>query len=578
MARSSFDRKKKTTGKTDSSPEASPLNLKEKLALKKEARQKNQKLTGLIIFSLIFAIFVGIPVALIGGVELGILLTLAIVLGVFSFSYPRTALWIFLIYLPFNGTITYWIGGGNELFQVSKDIFYLPALVALIRECRQKKLPIVIPKQILPILSLLVIFCILCLLAVNLQKQFLPTCESVKDLTVYNYKRGVLASVPCRDNEPFLQGVLGLKILLGYIPLIFCSYYLIENRQKLLFLGRLLVVLAIICCSLGLVQYWMLTTGHCEGTRGLAGDLLFKATLNAKCLVGGSLIYSPEVGVIRLPGTFVSPWHWGWFLLSNAVICYASAFSETSRKWRIAGLVGLTLVFINAVVCGQRLAFFSVPAIVVLLLILTGQLANLRRFVPIAIGLVLLSVLGFSLLNPDFIQQRYDSAISRWRQSPPTAFIQEQLDFSIRNQGGILGRGLGTATSSARVFGDISFVESFHSKILFELGYIGFTLYMAFITSIVYFAFKSYRSLKDPVLRGYASSFWVFLLVVAYLPYWYALDTDPVGIYYWLFAGVIFRLPEIERQEKEAKTLREIEEGRSNRKELKFKRKSVWGT
>jgi hypothetical protein len=45
------------------------------------------------------------------------------------------------------------------------------------------------------------------------------------------------------------------------------------------------------------------------------------------------------------------------------------------------------------------------------------------------------------------------------------------------------------------------------------------------------------------------------LLFVAYLPYWYALDTDPVGVYYWIFAGVIFKLPVIEKQEQEAKIL-----------------------
>jgi hypothetical protein len=87
--------------------------------------------------------------------------------------------------------------------------------------------------------------------------------------------------------------------------------------------------------------------------------------------------------MIRLPGTFVSPWHWAWFLVSSAVICYASAFSEISQKWRLAALVGLTLVFINAVVSGQRLAFFAVPMIIGLMTILTGQIANLKRFLPI---------------------------------------------------------------------------------------------------------------------------------------------------------------------------------------------------
>jgi len=568
----SIDRQKKKHKQGETKADSRPPNIKEKLALKKEERQRKQKLTGLIVFAICVAILIGLPLSLLFDPKIGAVVSLALILGVFSFSYPRTALWTFIIYVPFTGTIVYWLGG-IPILQLSKDIFYLPALIALVLECRKKRLPIIVPKQLGTTLLLIFVFCVVCLLAVNLQRQFLPTCDSVAGMSIF--RDGRLVGLPCRESETFLQGVLGFKVLLGYVPLIFCTYYLIKDKPTLLFFGRLLVTLVIICCVLGLTQYWMLKTGRCAGTRGYVGDLLFKATLEARCLVGGSLIYSPEVNMIRLPGTFVSPWHWAWFLVSSAVICYASAFSEISQKWRLAALVGLTLVLINAVVSGQRLAFFAVPMIVGLMTILTGQIANLKRFLPIIFSVALLLAVGFSFLNPDFIQQRYDSAVARWQNSPPTAFIQEQLDFAIRNQGGILGRGLGVATSSARFFGYISFVETFHSKILFELGYIGFALYMIFITHLVYLAFRTYLSLKDPTLRGFAGSYWVLLLFVAYLPYWYALDTDPVGVYYWIFAGVIFRLPVIEKQEKEAKILAGETETKSSKKGLKFKRKGV---
>jgi hypothetical protein len=568
----SIDRQKKKNKQGKTKADSPQLNIKEKLALKKEERQKKQKLTGLIIFAICVAILLGLPLSLLFDATIGAAVSLALILVVFSFSYPRMALWAFIIYVPFTGTIIYWLGG-NQILQLSKDIFYLPALIALVLECRKKQLPIIVPKQLGTTLLLIFVFCVVCLLAVNLQRQFLPTCDSVAGMTMF--RDGRLRGIPCRESETFLQGILGFKVLLGYVPLIFCTYYLIKDKPTLLFFSRLLVTLAIICCVLGLMQYWMLKTGRCVGTRGLVADSLFKAHLEARCLVGGALVYSPEVNMIRLPGTFVSPWHWAWFLVSSAVICYASAFSETSQKWRLAALVGLTLVFINAVISGQRLAFFAVPMIIGLMTILTGQIANLKRFLPIIFASALLLAIGFSFLNPDFVQQRYDSAISRWQQSPPTAFIQEQLNFAIRNQGGILGRGLGVATASARVFGDISFVETYHSKVLFELGYIGFALYMIFMTHLVYLAFRTYRSLKDPTLRGFAGSYWVLLLFVAYLPYWYALDTDPVGVYYWIFAGVIFKLPVIEKQEKEAKILAGETATISSKKGLNFKRKGV---
>ena len=568
----SINRQKKKNKQGETKADSRPPNIKEKLALKKEERQRKQKLTGLIVFAICVAILIGLPLSLLFDPKIGAVVSLALILGVFSFSYPRTALWTFIIYVPFTGTIIYWLGG-SPILQISKDIFYLPALIALVLECRKKRLPIIVPKQLGTTLLLIFVFCVVCLLAVNLQRQFLPPCDSVAGMRIF--RDGRLVGLPCRESETFMQGLLGFKVLLGYVPLIFCTYYLIKDKPTLLFFGRLFVTLVIICCVLGLMQYWMLKTGRCAGTRGYVGDLLYKATLEARCLVGGSLIYSPEVNMIRLPGTFVSPWHWAWFLVSSAVICYASAFSEISQKWRLAALVGLTLVLINGVVSGQRLAFFAVPMIVGLMTILTGQIANLKRFLPIIFSVALLLAVGFSFLNPDFIQQRYDSAVARWQNSPPTAFIQEQLDFAIRNQGGILGRGLGVATSSARFFGYISFVETFHSKILFELGYIGFALYMIFITHLVYLAFRTYLSLKDPTLRGFAGSYWVLLLFVAYLPYWYALDTDPVGVYYWIFAGVIFKLPVIEKQQKEAKILAGETATKSSKKGLNFKRKGI---
>jgi hypothetical protein len=83
--------------------------------------------------------------------------------------------------------------------------------------------------------------------------------------------------------------------------------------------------MAIACCVLGLMQYFMLVTGVCAGTDHLSGADLFKATLEAKCFVGGALVYSPSQDIIRLPGTFVSPWHWAWFLIANSALTFASA-------------------------------------------------------------------------------------------------------------------------------------------------------------------------------------------------------------------------------------------------------------
>lgn len=546
---------RKSAAKNNQEQNNPQLNFKQKLEQKRRQKEAQKKLFGSLGFSIFLLLLIGFPLSLTISPKIGIGVAIGVVTMYMSYQFPRQALWAMLIYLPFTGTATYWVGGGNAIFQVTKDAFYIPALIGLVKECKRKRLPILIPKKLMPILGVLLFCCLVLLLTVNGSKQILPLCSEVRDQLIVDSQTGTLIPTPCRgDGQPFLQGLFGLKVLLGYVPLIFCAYYLIEDKKKLLFLGRLLVTLAIIACVLGLIQYWMLKTGRCEGTRNEVGIDLYKANLDAKCLVGGSLLYSPEYGQIRLPGTFVSPWHWGWFLVASAAISYTVAFSDTAFFWRMSGLGSMVLVFINAVICGQRLAFALVPGVIIALVILTGQIANLKRFLPISIVVAVLLMIGFSFLNPDFVQERFDSFQNRWETAPPHKFIMGQFDFATRNLRGIrlfLGYGLGSATASARFFGNISFMETFHPKVIFEIGWIGFLLFMSFVTYLLWLTFKALRSLKDKSLRSFGFSLWTFMLIITYLPYWYPLDTDPVAIYYWFFAGVILKLPKIEEQEQE---------------------------
>lgn len=565
----------------------STLTLKERLVQKRKAREEVKKLITLAVICFFIGLVIGLPIALLVNIKAGLLITIVIPSLIVSYSYPRQALWFFLIYMPFSGTVTYWIGGGNALFQLSKDLFYLPALIGLIIECGRRKKPFIVAKELIPTFLILLLLSLMTLLVVNGGQQFtLPYCDSLSEYErllrapdgtlLLNPVRNIPIRTPCKEGFPLLQGILGLKVLVGYVPLIFCAYHLIEDKQKLVFLGRLLVVLAIICCVLGIIQYLMLVRGICAGTRGAVGEDLFKASLQAKCFVGGSLLYSPEQGQIRLPGTFVSPWHWAWFLIANSFITFTVAFSDPSFIWRTAGLGGLALVFINAVICGQRIALAFVPVAVIISLILTGQLANLKRFIPAAIGLAL--IIGITVANnPAIVEQRIDSLVDRWNVAPPHLFIQKQFEFSINQQRGILGRGVGKATNSTRFFGPAALVETYHPKLLYEIGYFGLLAFIIFVSHLTIVTFKRYRSVKIPSIRSFGSSFWVFILIITYFPYWYPLDTDPVAVYYWFFAGVLFKLPSIERQEQKKLKLESNNETQNSRKRgsCKWRRHSL---
>ncbi|NEQ49796.1 MAG: efflux RND transporter periplasmic adaptor subunit [Leptolyngbya sp. SIO3F4] len=329
-------------------------------------------------------------------------------------------------------------------------------------------------------------------------------------------------------------------------------------------------VLVITACVLGFVQYLMLKTGVCAGTEGIGaqGVDLFKASLKSRCFVGGALLYSPSQGQIRLPGTFVAPWQWGWFLISSSFFSFGTAFNDRSPFWRLIGIISLVTVMVMAVVSGQRIALFLVPVVVGSLSVLTGQVANLKRFVPIGVVLGLILVF-LSIRNPELIQERIDSFQSRWNASPPHEFVVQQFDEVMHSQEGILGNGVARATNAARIFGEVRLIETYHPKILYELGPLGLFTILVLYTAVTIATFKAYRKTKDKNLRGYAASMWVFILFISYFPYYYPLDVDPVSVYYWLAAGIALKIPTLDKQEREiANPTKKKKRSRSSRKKL----------
>ena len=524
-------KRKAKKSKHKHSQKTTVLSKKEVAAQKRKTSQKRNELLRAIAISCLVSVAVSIPLLFVARSKIAIVGGAAAAILLLSYKYPRQALWAFLIYLPFGGTITYAIGGGNAAFQVAKDAFYIPALIALIQSCKKKQLPLFIPKQMLSTFSILLMMAMLTLIFVNGEMQLNPRA----------------------GDKPILQGILGLKVLIGYIPLIACTYYLLRTKKDLVFFSRMHVVLAIVCCLLGLIQYLLLESGKCAGTRGMIGEELYKATLQARCLVGGSLVFSPEVKFIRLPGTFVAPWQWAWFLISNAFVTFASAFFDSSFWWRVIGLVGMALVFTNAVISGQRAALVMVPVATVILLILTGQVVNLKRFIPIAAGLAILLFVG-AAINPGIIEQQRESFVSRWNAAPPQQFLFNQFEqshnFIIDRP---LGRGVGRATNSTRIFGTTQLIETFQPKLIYELGYPGMIAFQIMLLHLAFLTFRAYRSVKDKSLRSYGASFWVFVGFITLNTQYYPLDVDPVSVYYWVLAGVILKLPTIDKQGQDEK-------------------------
>ncbi|MGG6297671.1 hormogonium polysaccharide biosynthesis protein HpsL [Leptolyngbya sp. AN02str] len=503
-----------------------PPSLKQRLAQRQKAQQLRKEFIVFTTVAVLFAVLIGYAIGLFVGVKLGLGATIGVLYTALSFKFPRQALWAFLIYMPFSGSVTYLIGN-SPLLQLAKDGFYIPALFGVVQYCRREKLPILIPRKFIAPVTIFVALCLATLLFVNGGQQLSPEA----------------------GESPLLMGILGLKVLVGYIPLIVCAYYLLRDRRDLLFLMRLMVVVVLACCGCAFVQYLLLQIGYCPGTQYFQGEALYKASLEARCLFGGALLYTPQLELIRLPGTFVAPWQWGWFLISAAFLTFSTAFNDPKAGWRTAGLMAIASIFVMAVLSGQRIALVLVPLIFGALLVMTGQVADAKRFVPPAF--VLGIFFGYTALsNPEIVASRLESLQDRWAASPPTQFVVNQFTWVIEQQAGILGNGLGRATNSARTLGDTQLIEAYYPKLLYEIGPMGMLAFFVMATALVILCFQAYRRVRDRALRRYGASLWALVVFVSYNTYFYPLDVDPVAVYYWFFAGVILRLPDLERQER----------------------------
>ncbi|MGF1542627.1 MAG: hypothetical protein ACFCU5_19645 [Pleurocapsa sp.] len=486
-----------------------------------------------IIVTVAIAFCVSTVLVIVSSWQTSIIGTAVVIFLAIAYRYPRWGLWLFLIYLPFAGTVSYAFGsiyravGGYvtyqsdyAIFHLAKDALYVPALIAIVISSQWL---VKLRKNFLPLLIGILLLCISCLLSlflVNLSQQ-------LADAT---------------SGRLFLMGIVGLKIIVGYIPLLFCGYYLIRDRTDLRFLIRLQTTIIIICCSLCLIQYLLLSSGVCPGSSALPSPAATKVSLQAQCFVGGSLLYNPARQLIRLPGTFVAPWQWAWFLVSASFFSYGAFVYETKLRWRIINFSAIALVLIAAIISGQTTAMILVPIIYLILLLVTeGNKTKLGLKLGIALLLLTLIANNFGVFG-----SALDSVVARWNYTPPQAFIVDQFQWISRDGIQPLGYGLGRAASAARRLGKVVLIETFYPRLLYEIGWLGTVLFLAVVSLVTAYSFRAYRTLQQSSLKKLTLCLWIFILLISYNTYYYPLIVEPIAIYYWFFAGVLLKLPEIE--------------------------------
>ncbi|HEX2015484.1 MAG TPA: hypothetical protein VGN69_02235 [Solirubrobacteraceae bacterium] len=472
------------------------------------ARGRHRPAAGTVLAG-VLSVLVGLSIAVgrgdlaLGGVAVGA----GIALGVTNWRWATTGL---LVYMPFAGIGTALLYPDTAVATVAKDVlFVLPAYLGFFVAVIGARLPVSFPKA--PGLLLLV------LAGIVLAQTLNPSLPNL-----------VVAAV-------------GLKVWLLYVPLLYLGYHLPRDVGHLERLLGVMTMAAVLPACVGVAEALLVYGGHSASVYSLYGPAAGAMTQEFSRLAVGT------GSLLRIPATLASGTQYYVFTTCMVAVAYA--------WWRLGGprkaanwlrLAPCGLFATASLLSGARGAFVFLPLLVGVIVVLDRG-GRRRLAAPVWLGaglLVSALVVGTSVGDLLFAatthgdQQFRDTFVGGVRKA-----------LSLTQLG--LGTGIDTGASrhvlEAGVLRSLTggaWQESWWVKALLELGLAGLAVTAAVVGTLLWHTVRSTRGLADHGLRGASAALTAVLIwsAVYGLKAQY-LDVDPLNVYFWLFAGLVLRLP-----------------------------------
>jgi len=442
-------------------------------------------------------------------------LTAALVVGIHDW---RRAFYGLLLFLPFSGVPCVLLYPDVRPALVLKDAFFVvPAYAGFLasRAQRRQLESGALPAVLLALFALLVA------------------------VQVFN---------PALPNR--LVGVIGAKVWLFYIPCCLLAYHLVESKAALARLLATMSLVAVVPALVGVVEALLIYTGHPNLVYHWYGEAAKSATQGFT-----EFDFSGGGSLRRIPSTFSFVAQYFAFLVCMIAVGYAwwRGVLAGSRLAPTGAAVWL-LLLVAGFLSGSRAAFVFIPFLVALTLLLEARDLRLpvgRLVMPagVLVG-VTVAVLGVSagtLLS---------HTVGVGAEEFQTVFVD-----GFRRVLGTTLTGLGTGidTNGARYafanpdqFTAIrgTWYESWYVKAYLELGVAGLVLVVAILGQLVVAGLRRHAALRDPGLRAVSAS--LLALLIWNLIYGLKgqfVDLDPSNVYFWLFIGVLAKLPRLDQDE-----------------------------
>ncbi len=349
----------------------------------------------------------------------------------------------------------------------------------------------------------------------------------------------------------WMVAAIGAKVWLFYLPLFFLANAFLNSRDDLIKVLRLMVLVAWVPCTVGIAE-WVgsMAFGYEATMEAIYGDAASQATQEFTSFdVGGSFF--------RIPSTFVFVTQYFGYTLAMIVPAYALAEMDRSRAWRGVSTATLVLVVVASFLSGARSAYVFVPLLLGLCYLIDGRLKGVIGIV-VFIPILLLIALYIGGIDPVAMFEMIFELTTMYGDEIAYQGLIDAI------QSAPLGVGTGMNTGPARyAFDDpLGFVafENYYAKAVYELGILGLVVVVVLFAALVVNGYRSSRRIRDKGLRSCAAAILAFIVTMALNSFkGWQMDFDPINVYFWLFAGILFKLeylpPYLESQREQSATV-----------------------
>jgi len=331
---------------------------------------------------------------------------------------------------------------------------------------------------------------------------------------------------------PFIGRLIGIKVWLFYLPFIAIGFHFLEKASDLLKFCKVISIIAIIPCLIGITQYISSIYFGYEETMNFfyTSEVATGSTQNY-----AKFFLTPTLTIYRIPSTFVFPTQFSNYLILSLIPVITCIHTSKSFKEKQLYRLILVLIILASMASGIRGMYIYLP---LFFIFFYSQRQNLIILIFTAL-LILILLYNFSI-NFNLLVHYVLKLNTNYLQFFLEGFNQNEIkDF--------IGNGVGTSTGAARYVVD-SFMlqksnESFYAKIFYELGIVGlvyFTVFYIFIYKEFNKCSNNYIN-KDIITFAQSSkAFFLLLLVLGIKSY--SVNLFPTNFIFFFLLGIIIKL------------------------------------